>query len=272
MIFKTAWRLGRVVPLQQLAVDMPWEPWGERGKGVFTTTRSRLDHRCLAFWPRHRRRLIDTLNHVGLPGEQIPLPTESQLVEWVESFGAGDVCLRINVMETAQGDIDVWAVARPLPLTPNPARLAISREPITADRGHKLVAQLWRRRATDEAAAKGVWDVIAVSPNEQVLDASRSNLAIRLGDEWFVAWTIADEGGMLPGVVASALVNAGTARAGTTGTEQFDVATEVVVTNSVRGVVPIHEVEGRKFRPGPATDELRRWVDAEAVRHATEET
>jgi len=269
MIFKTAWRLGRIVPLNQLAVDMPWEPWGERGKGAFTTTRSRLDHRCLAFWPRHRQRLIDTLNHIGLPGNEVPLPTESQLVEWVTSLGADDVCLRINVMETAQGSIDVWAVARPLPITPNPTTLALSGEPITPDRGLKLVVQRWRRKATEVTASRGTWDVIDALPDGTFVDASRSNVLLRFEDRWTVAWV---DGSTLPGTVASALLNQGMADRGTIDHARLAAATEVVATNSVRGVVPIHAVEGRKFTPGSATDELRSWVEQEAVRHAARES
>jgi len=269
MMFKTAWRLGRIVPLNQLAVDMPWEPWGERGKGVFTTTRSRLDHRCLAFWPRHRQRLIDTLNHIGLTGEQIPLPTESQLVEWVASLAADDVCLRINVMETAQASVDVWAVARPLPMAPRPTTLALSGEPVAPDRGLKLVAQRWRRKATDVAAARGTWDVIDALPGGTFVDASRSNVLLRFEDRWTIAWV---DGSTLPGTVASALVDRGMADWGTIDQAQLAAATEVVATNSVRGVVPIHAVEGRRFQPGVATDELRSWVEEEAVRHAVKES
>jgi branched-subunit amino acid aminotransferase/4-amino-4-deoxychorismate lyase len=269
VIFKTAWHNGEVVPLDALAVDMPWEPWGERGKGVFTTTRSRLGAQALAFWPRHRRRLVDALVAVGLPGKQIPLPTEGQLVEWVETLGAGDVSLRINVMESATGNMEVWAVARPLPLTPVPTCLAFSGEPVASDRGLKLVAQRWRRRATDLAAAKGVWDVVEALPDGTVVDGSRSNILVRIADRWVVAWV---EGSTLPGTVASALIDQDLAKPRRITRRDAESATEVVATNSVRGVVPIHGVEGREFKPGRATEELRLWVEAEAVRHAATES
>src|SRR5262245_43258744 len=123
MIFKTAWHAGEIVPLDQLPVEMPWEPWGERGRGVFTTTRSFLDHQRSAFWPRHLERLQNTLRRIDLDPEQFALPTENEIVRWLEFLGSGDVCLRINVMETASRKNEAWAVARPLPVMPSPTRL-----------------------------------------------------------------------------------------------------------------------------------------------------
>src|SRR6478735_7472757 len=113
MIFKTAWHHGDIVPLARLPVEMPWEPWGERGRGAFTTTRSFVEHKRIAFWPGHLERLQETLRRIDLDPERFTFPSESELVAWVESLDEEDVCLRINAMETAKGDKEVWAVARP---------------------------------------------------------------------------------------------------------------------------------------------------------------
>lgn len=265
MIFKTSWHAGDVVPIERLPVEMPWEPWGERGRGVFTTTRSFLDHKRIAFWPRHLERLQNTLCRMELDPEQFTLPTENEIVQWVESLGAGDVCLRINVMETASRMMEAWAVARPLPIMPSPTRLAFSSEPIDPNRGLKLVAQRWRRKASDAIAARGVWDVVAVLPEGRVLDSSRANIVLRIGDQWIAAWS--DE--MLSGVVVRSLIDEQLAEAEAVRVAQFDAATEVVATNSVRGIVPIHEVEGRKYSPGEATNRLRDWFEKAAVAHAS---
>jgi branched-subunit amino acid aminotransferase/4-amino-4-deoxychorismate lyase len=265
MIFKTAWHSGEVVPLAKLPVDMPWEPWGERGRGVFTTTRSFLEHRHIAFWPRHLDRLQKTLRRIELNPEQFTIPTENELVSWVESLGAGDVCLRINLMETASGKNEAWAVARPLPIMPSPTRLAFSSEPIDPNRGLKLVAQRWRRKAADVAAARGVWDVLDMTTDSRIVDGSRSNILFRIEGRWVIAWI---EGSTLDGTVSTSLVEHNLAQRGVLSRLDIEAATEVVATNSVRGIVPIHEVEGRVFTPGDATKELQGWFEKAAVAHA----
>lgn len=265
MIFKTAWHAGKVVPLERLPVDMPWEPWGERGRGVFTTTRSVLDSRRIAFWPKHLDRLHNTLRRIELSPDRFTLPTEDDVVSWVESLGAGDLCLRINAMETASGKMQTWAVARPLPIMPSPTRLAFSSEPIDPDRGLKLVAQRWRRKATEVAAAKGVWDVVDLTTEGRIVDGSRSNILFRIDDRWVIAWI---EGSTLPGTVAASLVEHDLAKRGVLDRAAIASASEVVATNSVRGIVPIHEVEGRIFTPGEATKKLQAWFEKAAVARA----
>lgn len=264
MIFKTAWHNGDTVPLNQLPVEMSWEPWGERGRGAFTTTRSFLEHKRIAFWPRHFERLRNTLRQIDLDPERFTFPIESELVRWVESFDEEDVCLRINAMETAKGDMEVWAVAKPLPLTPFPTTLGFSSEPVGPDRGLKLVAQRWRRKATDLCAARGVWDVVDVTKEGAIVDGSRSNILFRIEGRWLIAWI---EGSTLPGTVAAALVENDFAERKVLSRQDVESATEVVATNSVRGIVPIHEVGGRKFTPGDETNRLQKWFETAAVAH-----
>jgi len=42
----------------------------------------------------------------------------------------------------------------------------------------------------------------------------------------------------------------------------------VVAVNSVRGIVPIHEVEGRKLTPGEETKRLQSWFESAATSHS----
>jgi branched-subunit amino acid aminotransferase/4-amino-4-deoxychorismate lyase len=264
MIFKTAWHAEEIVSLGRLPVETPWEPWGERGRGVFTTTRSFLGAHRIAFWPRHLDRLQKTLRDIDLDPARFTFPTESQIVRWVESFGVGDVCLRINVMETASGKMEVWAVAKPLPITPSPTRLAFSSEPLSPDRGLKLVAQRWRRRATDVVAALGAWDVVDVTSEGRIVDGSRSNILFRIADRWVIAWI---EGSTLPGTVATALVEEDLAERKVLNRQDVESAIEVAAVNSVRGIVPIHEIEKRKYTPGEETKSLQEWFETAAVAH-----
>jgi branched-subunit amino acid aminotransferase/4-amino-4-deoxychorismate lyase len=264
MIFKTAWHNGDIVPLERLPVELPWEPWGERGRGAFTTTRSFLDARRITFLPRHLVRLQETLRRIELDPERFAFPTEGELVKWAESFGVEDVCLRINVMETALGKMESWAVAKPLPITPLPTTLAFSSEPVGPDRGLKLVAQRWRRKATDLCAARGVWDVVDLTPERAIVDGSKSNILFRIADRWIIAWF---EGSTLPGTVAAALVEDDLAERKVLTRQVVESASEVVATNSVRGIVPIHGIEGRKFTPGEETKRLQDWFESAAVAH-----
>jgi branched-subunit amino acid aminotransferase/4-amino-4-deoxychorismate lyase len=148
---------------------------------------------------------------------------------------------------------------------PSPTRLAFSSEPIDPDRGLKLVAQRWRRKATDVAAAKGVWDVIDLTADGSIIDGSRSNILFRIDDRWVIAWI---EGRTLDGTVSTSLVEQDLAERGVLSRRDVESAVEVVATNSVRGIVPIHEVEGRVFTPGEATKELQLWFEKAAVAHA----
>jgi branched-subunit amino acid aminotransferase/4-amino-4-deoxychorismate lyase len=68
--------------------------------------------------------------------------------------------------------------------------------------------------------------------------------------------------------VAASLVEHDLAARGVLNRAEIASASEVVATNSVRGIVPIHEVEGRVFTPGDATKELQGWFEKAAVAHA----
>jgi len=261
-LFPTAWYRGEIVPTDSLPIQPAWEPSESRSAGVFTTTRTFRTNRRVAFWRRHQLRLFESIQIFG--GDGRPYPSESELFEWMDSLNNLDVCVRINLVIGERP----WAVARPLPKTPMPTRLAFSSEPASADRRLKTVGANWRRRAQQEAESQGVWDVVALDSMGLVCDASNTNLCYRVGRKW---WTPQSDS-LLPGVVRAALLEHGLVEERRVTVDELLAADEIVASNSVRGIVPIHEVEGRVFTPGEATKRLQEWFETAAVQHAVTET
>jgi branched-subunit amino acid aminotransferase/4-amino-4-deoxychorismate lyase len=263
-VFPTAWYRGEIVPTESLPIQPAWEPWGVESEGVFTTTRTFQEHGRLAFWQSHAIRLVVASMSLKNCDNAHAILDRSTFPQWHESLGQ-EACIRINVLAKSIRPYMIWAVAKPLPPTPMPTKLAFSSEPATSDRRLKLVAQDWRRNAENEANAKGAWDVVALGPDGTIRDASKANILVRNGSSWF---TPRADGLLLPGVVRHALLVQKLVEERPVTVAELLAADEVVCTNSVRGIVPIHEVEGRTFTPGEATKKLQEWFEKAAVAHA----
>ena len=263
-LFPSAWYRGEIVPTESLPIQPVWEPNEPYGVGVFTTTRSFFARQRLAFWDLHRIRLVASQAILGFSDNPWALLDRTTFARWHESLGE-DACVRINMLSASIRPYMIWAVAKPLPSTPTPTKLAISNEPATEERRLKRIGQEWRQRAEDEADANGVWDVVAIGSDGLVRDGSKANILYRVGPKWFSPPT---DFRLLPGVVRAALLDHGLVEERPVTVEELLAADEVVCTNSVRGIVPIHEVEGRQFAPGEATKKLQEWFEKAAVAHA----
>jgi para-aminobenzoate synthetase/4-amino-4-deoxychorismate lyase len=262
-LLPTAWYRGEIVPMESLPIQPAWEPPKEH-QGVFTTTRTFHESGCLAFQPAHDLRLIASIAAMGFSDNPAALLNRTTLSEWVASLGE-DVCVRINALAKSVRPYMIWAVAKPLPETPTPTKLAISSEPASEDRRLKRVGQDWRRRAESEATANGVWDVVAIGFDGMIRDGSKANILFRVGRKWF---TPPADGRLLPGVVRAALLDHGLVEERPASVEELLSADEIACTNSVRGIVPIHDVEGQAYNPSEATKALQEWFEQAAVAHA----
>jgi len=263
-VLSTAWYRGEIVPTDSLPIQPVWEPNETHGDGAFTTTRTIHEPQCLAFWPAHELRLIASIAALNFSDNPAALLNRTTFAKWFESLGQ-EACVRVNMLANSSRPYMIWAVAKPLPLTPTPTKLAISGEPASEDRGLKRVAQEWRRRADAEAETAGVWDVVAIGSDGLIRDGSKANILYRVGPKWF---TPPADGRLLPGVVRGALLDHGLVEERPATVEELLAADEVVATNSVRGIVPIHEVEGKALTPGEATKTLQEWFERAAVAHS----
>ena len=136
--------------------------------------------------------------------------------------------------------------------------------------GFKTMNYLSRQLAFEEAisgaSSEQCGDALLLSPEGEVLETAHSNLFARFGREWV---TPPAEGGLLPGTVRSLLLEEASSLC--IVENRFTVndlkkCHEVVLTNSVRGVISVSGIvepgEKTQFRSTEATDTLKAFVQA----------
>ena len=207
-------------------------------------------------WRLHRDRLLGSAERLGIPLEASDLPDEDEASRFVRLTGGGDAVLRLNVGATRSGaGRCVWMIRRALPPVLESARLALNVFPREGGRLAcvKSFNYLERRMAYCDAKRRGFDDAVLATDAGGVLETAHSNVFARVRGEWR---TPPADGGLLPGTVRQVLLSAeaGVVEAAVS-IEDLRNAEEAVITNSVQGVVPVGEFEGRRYA---RTDEGRR--------------
>jgi len=138
----------------------------------------------------------------------------------------------------------------------------------------KTTSYLENLRARRSVEASGAWDALFLNENEGLSEGSACNVfLVRDG----VVSTPDPESGILAGVMRDAVIRlsrreAIPLRIGTVMRVDIAAATEAFVTNALVGILPVCEVDARRFHgvPGPITralmSGLARWVQATARR------
>jgi branched-chain amino acid aminotransferase len=212
------------------------------GEGLFETIRVRdgVPLRLAA----HLERLAAGARFLGL--EPPPGP------EAVRAFLAGP-CAGL-----ASGALRLLAVDRSLlvavePWEPgHPARilLGLSRE-IQRMSGSplnrfKTLAYLENRLLAREAERRGLFELVALNEHGRLTDGARTSLFLVL-DGRMLTPPVTD--GALPGVARRCLLEAGLAEEAPLTQEDLLQAEAVLLTNSLRGALPVHGLEGQRNGP-----------------------
>jgi branched-subunit amino acid aminotransferase/4-amino-4-deoxychorismate lyase len=263
------WFQGEVIPDAALRVSVLDRTF-EHGLGLFETFRTWQGHPTLL--ARHLHRLQRSARELELPidaGHLPDLPAVSRLLEACGIRSGRDVRLRITLSggvtdaEQAALGSTIWMSMGPLPPTAPTSGVRIARSILVDpndDLSRHKTLNYWRLRiAHARAVAEGADEVLFITPDGLICEASRSNIFLVEGSRLI---TPSLDGPLLPGVMRGLVLD----RAGAAGLSVLEppltmksllTADEAFLTNSVRGMLPISRLFDRFLpAPGPVTQEL----------------
>jgi len=110
----------------------------------------------------------------------------------------------------------------------------------------KTLSYLENRLMAQEAGRRGLYEVIAANEQGRLTDGSRTSLFLVLGG-CLLTPPVAD--GALPGVARRTLLEAGLATEARLGPEDLARAEAALLTNALRGAVPVHGFNGQERGP-----------------------
>ena len=266
------WVRGGVLPdlaLRISALDRVFE----HGLGLFETFRTYNGHPTLL--DRHLQRIERSAHELGLAVEPRHLPDEPAIRELVAatatSLGSGaDARLRLTLsggLETTPPSGSVlWmtAAALPPPLRESGAVVTQVMEVAADDplARHKTL-NYWRRRiAYSNALAAGSDEVLCITSEGLICEASRANVFV-VEDGRLITPSL--DGPVLPGVMRRLVLDRAAdlgldVEEGPLPPERAASAAEAFLTSSVRGMVPVARLLDTTMpAPGPVTQRL--WND-----------
>jgi branched-chain amino acid aminotransferase len=273
------WARGELVADDALMVSVLDRTF-EHGLGLFETFRTWNGHPTLL--DRHVERLKRSARELGLPLEPGQLPDSRAVAILIDAnrdvIALGqDARVRITlsggVATTPPSGSLLWMTVGPLPPLHRKPGAIISRSfEVPADdplARHKTL-NYWRRRvAHANEIAAGSDEVLCVTHDSRICEASRSNIFLVEAGRLY---TPGLDGPLLPGVMRRFVLE----RAVEAGLEVEEVslpleriksADEAFLTNSVRGIVPIELLIGVDLRaPGDITPRLWHHVVARLAR------
>lgn len=243
------------------------------GDGLFETIRIRRGK--LLFWAEHMARLANGAAVLGLELGGRPAGWEAAAREGIRRSGAQEAVLRLQVTRgpgprglgvEGSGPPSVVMTLHPAPEErgnrPQPLRLILSTVPVLSRHplnGVKSTSRLSHILAWIEATQAGADEALLLNEHREVVEATSANL-FWIADESLLTPPVT--AGALPGVArAKLLQHAGriglkSAERGTRPEEVLE-ADAVFLTNSIRGVMPVAELDGRPLGQSPWWSRLR---------------
>ncbi len=255
-----AWWNGRLVPFEEVRIE-PGDPGFLMGDGLFETLR--VDDGLALDVDAHLDRLLSGLERVGidLPEDRADL---SRAVA-VLSEAAPRPVARMRITVTRQPTRLITAV----PYTPPvdsvdvivlPEPWIDSQSPLA---GLKSLSYQANRLALARAERAGAFEALLVNERGRLAEGSRSNLIVSLAGQ-LVTPPLAD--GCLPGTVRRRLLEAGLVRERSIGVDELREARELLLTNSLIGVLPVGRIDGRELASMESAGRLSAVVPAVARR------
>jgi branched-chain amino acid aminotransferase len=124
--------------------------------------------------------------------------------------------------------------------------------------GLKTLCYQANRLALQHAERLGAWEALLVNERGHLVEGSRSNVALVFPDGVF---TPPRGDGCLPGTVRRRLLERGAIVERPLSPEDLVLASEVLLLNSLIGVLPVSQVDGRAVPGGPEAARLRARVE-----------
>lgn len=260
-----AWWNGRLVPQGEIRID-PADAGFLYGDGLFETLR--VDDGTVRDAPAHLDRL-----EVGLESLKIDLPEGRDEIEAALAAVAREAPrpaarLRLTVTRGAAGLPSRLITAAPadLPTEEKYARgVAVCLAPhlpITSGSplaGVKSTSYQAHRLALAQARSLGAYEALLVNQAGRLAEGSRSNVALVLPAGVF---TPPASSGCLPGTVRRRLLEAGAMTERPLAPEDLAIASEVLLLNSLIGVLPVCRIDATEVPAGPEATRLRRlWEE-----------
>lgn len=265
---RVAWLLwvdGRIIPLDQFFID-PSDAGLLFGRGVWESTKTVNGAPWL--WPMHLDRMKKTAGLLGIELASERLPDERTVRDYVRHLTSQDVLVRLNATAGRPGKPGmVWMSAAIQPLAPESLRLQSLRNPVTKGQAYltlKTFQYATRLQIGQLAHASGFDTALLLDEAGNIQEASHANIFVRLADGWF---TPTADGGLLPGTVRQYLLDRAPmpVRERVLPYDSIAGATEVFLTNSNVGIVPVSQIDGRPFAIGEETKRLMAWINPQVA-------
>ena len=239
-------------------------PRVNRSRGIIETILT-IDGQVVDPMP-HLRRLAKSANALFGP---VVLPTRSALDEAAGSVPAGRGRLRISVCPEERPAMIVSCEE----LTLDDPGVGVSLHPCAAPGG--LGSHKWRDRSWLDQHSGAVPDqVLVLVDGDDVLEASRSSLFVVLGA---AVLTPPTDGRILPGLARGRVIRLLEQAGFDVGEQRVTLeamarASEVFLTNSLRGVEWVHTCEGvGRWGTGPVGARARALFEEDRTNHLTRE-
>ncbi len=251
-----SWWNGRVVPAGEVRID-PGDAGFLFGDGLFETLR--VDEGRARDVEAHLDRLFVGLRRIGIDLPEDRASLERAVAEIAEAAPRPVARMRITITRSPTRLITA------APYEPPEERLY--REGVSVlvlpdhriDSGGPLVGlkslcyQL-NRMALQVAESRGAFEALLVNERGRLVEGSRCNIAVVLPDGVF---TPPESDGCLPGTVRRRLLERGMIEERSLAPEDLVGASEVLLMNSLIGVLPVSRIDGRDVSVGPVAGRLR---------------
>jgi len=220
-------------------------PW----LGVFETLRV-IGGKPL-FFPEHRAELARAMSELGLKSdtafatEAAALPMKSGRWRWIVTARGTQTLFTEEPIQSSE----------PVALSVSPVRVGSQ----NWDARFKTVSYLSHAQAAQTAVTP---EVVLLNEHGHVASASRANLFWRRGER---IYTPAHEAGCRCGVVRGFILKNSPVEVGHFLLNDLQEADEILLTNSLRGIVSVHKFGERVFDAFPSADALRDSYGHEVV-------
>ncbi len=260
-IVSLLWVDGRILPLERFYID-PADEGLLFGRGVWESTRTIEGVPWL--WPLHLERLRRTAELLGIDITPDRLPDAKRVTDYVRALTQQDVVVRLNVTAGRPGNQGlVWMSAQLRPIPVQSVKLksmrtqVLNRQPILTGKTFHYAFRLQTGQMAHEA---GFDTALMLDANDNVLEAAHANIFLRMPEGWVTP--AAESGLFLPGTVRQYLLqNSPTPiQEQTVPKSRLREASEVFLTNSNVGIVPVARIDDKDYSIGAETMKLQRWL------------
>jgi len=120
--------------------------------------------------------------------------------------------------------------------------------------GLKSLSYQLNRQALQQAESQGDWEALLLNERDRLAEGSRSNLAMVVGDR---VVTPPESDGCLPGTVRRRLLEKRAIVERSLSPELL-IGSEILLMNSLIGVLPVSQLDGRESPVGTMAERLRK--------------